>query len=1093
MNFNIKKTLLASTAIIAVASFAPASAQAATLTLTGASTWGTTAPVNAPTAGDDVVMTTFSLLIDNTLNTAAGAITATTGDLTISDSAGANISQTIGSFVSTGAGDFIILGNDANTANITAAVTGDLTTGGALSVTQTETSTADDMLLTVGDDLTVTGATTLTAGAFAGATSAITVTDDAAFTAAVTVTGGAGAGSLATLTIGGDATFTGGLNLATNDKSILVLNGTSAQAVSGVISGAGDINITGTGAVTFSGDSTFSGELVVNNDTNDQTVTFTGDFAGAIALGDNVTADAITANFSGTTQAISGGITGGAAETVDVNFSGGSTITLSGAASSGIDTLDITGSTTVTTNQNLAAAAITVASGSTLATTANTITGAVANAGTLVFGGGSVTGAITGAGLLDVNAGGTFTGALTQGTADIAGVTLTQGAASGYTIGSTNFSGAGTLALLNGSQTVTGNFTNTTDGQGTITIADGAGTTTIVGDLGASTSHSLAALTLGGGNTQTVTTTGSLFVDVISVDDADILQFLGTGAQTVSGVIRGVGANDGVITVGNGTTATPTVTFSGLLGGGGNDPGALTVNTGATAIFAAGGVHEIDGAITNTGTVQVNRGDTLSTAGASVDASVGTLNIGVGKAAGTQNFGIVIEGGDDVNLANDTVHFVVSSLQPLTTGASVLGNVFQGNAQNTIAGSTVTDNSYIYSFALVDDVNNIDVTVAQENTIASGTESSAHANAGNVLLTDLATSTDADINAAQGAMVAASTAEALDEVLESVVPTIDGGAVLSGFTASVQSLDANSNRLAAVRDGNETGMVAGEIGQGVEAWIQGFGQLADHDKRDGIDGYESDTLGVAVGVDTANIVDGGRIGLALSYANSDVESKNANSTDTDVSSYQVSLYGDTDLGAETYLEGMLGFAWNDIDQTRHNVGFAGNTADADFDSNQVIAYAEAGRDYAIGGKATFTPSILAHYQHISVDDYTETGAGGLNLSVDNDNLDIFELGLGAEVSWDLEGANGADVRPAINAGYRHDLVGDEVQSTSSFAGAPAVSFATDGVEPAQGTFNVGASISYAMENNWEFTADYDLDIKSDYDAHAAYLRAGYKF
>jgi outer membrane autotransporter protein len=1095
MKFDVKKLLLAGTAIVAVSAFGGA-ANAATLTLTGASTWGTTAPVNAPTAGDDVVMTTFNLLINNTLNTAAGAITATTGDLTITDSAAANIAQTIGSFVSSSTGDFTILGNDANTANIAATITGDLTTGGALSVTQVETSSADTMALSVGDDLTVTGITTLTAGAFAGATSAITVTDDAAFTGAVTVTGGAGVGSTATLNIGGDATFTAGLNLVTDDKSIFTVSGTTANTITGVISGAGDINVTNTNAtgVTFVGDSTFTGELVVNNNGNNQAVTFTGDFAGNIGLGNNVGADTVTANFNGTTLAISGGITGGAAETVNVNFLGGSTITLSGAASSGIDTAAISGSTTVTTNQNFGATNITVASGSTLATTANTITGAVANSGTLVFGGGNITGAITGTGALDVNAGGTFTGAVTQGSADIAAFTLTQGSASGWDVDTTNFSGAGTLALLGGAQTITSNFTNTTDGQGTITITDVTGTTTVVGDLGASTSHSLAALTLANGaNAINFATSGDLFVDAVSVGTSDTLTFTGS-SQTVSGTVNGTGgANRGTLVLGNGTTQTPTVTFDGIIGAV-NTLAGLTVNDNSTAIFNQNATFA--GALSaDVGTIEVENGKTL-TAATQTDADVTTWNINVNKVGGgAQTNGTVIFTGDGVNLAVDTVNFQVQAgSAPLTTGASVLSNVFQGNAVSIVAGATVTDNSFFYDFALVGAVdNNVDVTISAATTVADAVTTGNNETVANVLLTELAASTDADINFVQGNLAAAETQEEFNEILESVLPTVDGGAMVAVLDVANTSLNLTGERLAALRTGDTpTGMAAGDMADGVRWWVQGFGATSTQDQRDGIDGYDSDTWGAAVGVDTENINDRATVGVAFSYGSTDVSSDNANHTDTEVSSYQLALYGDYDLDDATYVSGMTSYGWNDVDQTRHDVGGAGGAdANSDYDADQFTVRAEVGRDLAYGS-AILTPNAMAHWTHYSPDGYTETGAGGLNQTVDSDSLNIFELGVGADAGWDFQNADGSHTKPSLHLGYRYDLIGDEVEATTTFAGGGAA-FGTQGPDPARSTFVAGAAVDFYSTANWELSVNYDYTFKEDFDAHSGFLRAGYNF
>ncbi len=1080
----LKKALLAGTAIVAVGALTITPARADQDTLAGSVEWGNAGTAASTlddgtdaAAGDDVNLVTFALTVTDdsvnsdgtaSLNFVLGDVTGTTGDLAIVDAAlgDGTLVVTVDSFLTSSTGDFTVNAIDAETGTIAVTVTTDLNTGGVLSVINTETSSADTVLLTVSDDLTVTGATTLTAGAFAGATSGITVTDDVALTAAATVTGGAGAGSLATFTIGGDATFTGGLNLVTNDKSILVLNGTAAQAVSGVISGAGDITVSNTSSVTFTGDSTFTGELTVNNDTNDQTVTFNGDFAGGIFLGDNVTADIITANFNGTTQAIALGIVGGAAETVNVNFLGGSTITLSGAASSGIDTTAITGSTTVTTNQDYASTNITVASGSTLATTANTITGAIANAGTLVFGGGSVTGAITGAGLLDVNAGGTFTGALTQGTADIAAFTLTQGAASGYTVGTTNFSGAGTLALLGGAQTITGNFTNTTDGQGTITITDVAATTAIVGDLGASTAHSLLALTIAGGGANVTTTTGNLFVDGITQNAADTLSFVGTSPQTVSGTITG-----GILNVASGAD----VTFDGVIGG------ASETVTG-TATFNAN--NTLTGTHTNTGTTNVGVGAVLSAATLTDAGSYVLKANDANLTLATADFGSLTDTG------GGAATLTAANLSIDVTGQLAAGTVLLLTHINTGA-ATLADNSFQYSFVTADAGADTNVVVTRAS-LESLAEGSATSGIG-AQLDDLTASADVEIAAYIDNLAAAPDAEAFNDLLEAGTSSVDGGSLVGAQAFGGQTAELNSTRLAALRTGSETGMAAGEVAHGTSVWAQGFGTTGNQDERDGVSGFDVDSLGVAVGIDTTNLNDAAVIGLALAYAATDVESDNLTRTETDIDSYQIALYGDYDIDSRTYVSGQLSFIWGDNDSTRHDVGGISDLdAQGDYDSQQYGARAELGRDFLVGGSTTLTPKGLVNYAHYSTDSYTETGAGGLNLNVDNDDVNIFEVGVGVDASWDVKHNDGSWCEPVLSAGIRHDFIGDEVQATNSFTGG-GTTFSAEGADPADTTINLGAALTYHAVTNWDLKVGYDFEAKQDYTSHSAVARASYKF
>lgn len=1081
---NLKRALLASTAIVAVASFAGPAFAAGEFAVDENNSNDGVYETDVDTALDLTTYTGHDIRFDGD----AAAITADNGEV-IGDgdddqdalvaAAGAN-------------GDTLTISNGTANTNATVTVNGDIDNGAAAGFNLTLAAIADAGGASETLTLDVNGVTDLGTG-----TLTIVSNDDGATvnTATYRASGNITAGAIvldADLNSGG----------AVSDAS-LTLDGTSIQTITGTINGgaAGDgrINITGAGAIFNSaiGGTADIGDILISNNTAGSTVTFKAavgvDAASGIVIGDGGgTADAYTVVFDGSTAGftVDGTVIGAATDTATVRVIGGNTIVQSDAwGGTLIESLVISGTgTTLDSNAAITVTNATVGSGATLDVGAGLFTGAIANSGTLTLSGtGGVTGNITGTGNTNVNANASITGNITQSTItvdDAADLTIV-GAASRVVNANIVLDDAasnGTDAELifdNGANTTTvnGNITVDIDGEGVITFADDAGAVLVLnGDVGTS-DVAVGTLAVAGAGAQTLRTTGNLYVDTLTINDADTLDFRGDGvSQVVSGAITG-----GIVTVGTGTTAT-NVTFNSTL------TSMVTGNIAAGAMATYGGNATFASTYTNDGTTQVNRGVTLATDSV-VDATAGQFNIQVGRAAGTQNFGIITEANDDVDLTGDTVHFVVSTLQPLVAGN--LNNVFTGNAASDVDGAIVTDNSFLYGFTLVEEGNNVDVTLAQENTIEDAV-GDAYSDVGNVLLSDLATSTDADINAAQAALLSASTAEEVQDVLETVSPPADGGAILAGFDVSVQALDVTDTRLASLRTGNETGMVAGEMGQGVTAWIQGFGQLASQDERSGVDGYEADTLGIAVGVDTQNIHDNATVGVALSYAVTDVESDSASSTETDVDSYQISLYGDYDLDQYTYLEGMLGYAHNNIEQDRNNVGFTGATASADYDSDQFIAYAEAGRDFAVAERTVLTPSILAHYQHIAVDDYSETGAGGLSLDVDNEDLNILQVGVGAELGWDLDAGNGGVIRPALNAGYRYDLINDEVQATSTFtAGGP--SFETNGLEPSRHTFNVGASVTFANTNNWEFTADYDFEYKPDYDAHSGYVRAGYKF
>ena len=360
----------------------------------------------------------------------------------------------------------------------------------------------------------------------------------------------------------------------------------------------------------------------------------------------------------------------------------------------------------------------------------------------------------------------------------------------------------------------------------------------------------------------------------------------------------------------------------------------------------------------------------------------------------------------------------------------------------------------------------------------------------------IGTSANTQLALVQQNLAAASTQDAVNEVLESTLPTVDNGVAVAIVGASNTSVNMIGTRLAEVRDDKVgSGMFAGNGMYGTQMWGQFFGSSADQDDREGIAGYDATTYGLAVGIDTADRLDGVTFGIAGSYASTDIDSDNANKTETEVDSWQVTAYGDYDLSKTAFLNAMVGYAYNDIESKRSNVGgVSGLTATGDNDGNQYIARVEVGNDYYMNemNGMILTPTALVNYIHVTQDDYTETGAGGANLEVDPDDINILELGLGVEASWKKEMSNGGLFEPAVHIGYRYDVIGDEAGATSSFTGGGAA-FNTDGFDPAESTFNAGFGATMYNTNNWEFTGGYDFEYKSDYTAHSGLVKAKYKF
>lgn len=603
------------------------------------------------------------------------------------------------------------------------------------------------------------------------------------------------------------------------------------------------------------------------------------------------------------------------------------------------------------------------------------------------------------------------------------------------------------------------------------------------------------------------------------------------GTLTVSAAITGVDdANDQGVNVGANTL---------VLESGASIDGAIHGAAGGSLVFNSsgnGGTFSLGGIVEDV-QLYLNSGGTLNTNGFDMGGNValalafvsGTLNatdsittdgnfvtggsttigyddiitvnngdIGGGgtytfmyyNSAGTEMIGGVTATAGSIDFSSASLVFSVApGSGVVTTGTNVI--VFASAGGAATAGASVSDTSYLYDFAVNDTGSNLGLDITQAVSLSEATSTGNNQTVATVLLTDpdLVTSTDSNLQALQAAVSGATTQEEFNDALEQAQPTIDGSSVTTALAISNSSFNLVSDRLAALRTGDSvTGMTTGNLSQGVRAWTQGFGVTGQQDRRDGIDGYDFDTYGVAFGADTENLLSDGVIGLAFSYANTDADSDNASLTSTDTDSYQFTIYGDHNFEKNIYLNGMAAYAHNSVDTSRL---VAGSTATGDFDADQFTVRAEVGRDYNYDA-LTLSPHVLGHWTHYDPDSYTESGAGGAGLIVNSDSVNIAELGLGVNASWLYRNANGSYFSPEVSLDYRYDFAGDEVEMTSRFV-AGGAAFKTTGFDAQQSSVDAGLGFTYYSTDNWELTAEYNYEWKEDFDAHAGMARAAYRF
>ncbi len=189
---------------------------------------------------------------------------------------------------------------------------------------------------------------------------------------------------------------------------------------------------------------------------------------------------------------------------------------------------------------------------------------------------------------------------------------------------------------------------------------------------------------------------------------------------------------------------------------------------------------------------------------------------------------------------------------------------------------------------------------------------------------------------------------------------------------------------------------------------------------------------------------------------------------------------------------MASYAQNSNDTTRHDVGgVPGLTAKGDFTSREIGLKGKLGQRVAYGDYI-LSPAFSLNWLHYMADDYTETGAGGANLSVSTKSMDSLEIGYDLKVSREMKRDDGAILIPQVHAGYYYDVIGDSLQKTSAFAGGGAA-FTTESPDPARHRVNVGAGLTWRGTGKWDYALTYDLDARQNFVGNTAMVKAAFRF
>lgn len=1034
----------------------------ASLHLNGSSAQAITTSIEADSNGDGILLVTNSGGV--TFNLDVGNPSENIGRIEIGDGSAAGGLATFSSILNA-----FILDMDATGGAVTSTFSGATTIANDVTFTAGNDA-GENVIATFSDGFTVTGDNILLNDD--GGT--VTLNFDGNTTYAAKIDGSsAGEGNIVVRNATG-ATFSDTIGTDSNTiNTITIGNATSSTSgvaiFSGAVATAGAITIgvdgesvgATTNSATFEAATTASsivlGEAAGGTDTTDSnTITFGGTGASYSVTGAISDADAADTNLLKVSSTAANTIT--FINNVDIGTTAGTDVITLGSTNGA--------NTTVEFREDVTAGTINLGDGA--GTDTITARFAVATTSTIA---GAINGTAGDTSALLISD--TDTGV--DDTVTFSGILGGETTLTSITIGDSNSTdgGRGVFNSAVTATTITIDASDTGDNSASQADFNGAVTgTTIALDAGDAAAEDASA-TFAGDVTANITMEDGTNGAITTVT------FDGSSTQTVTGAIGSdTTAGEGTVNVNNDVIFTSTVGDTRLL--------ALTVSDNKTMTVGTSGSTTAVGAstITLNGTLKPLGGIVLEDGSSLVLAANSAINITNASAFGS-NAVIDADGANvDVTVNSGTVNVTVPA--GLRDASIVLIDA-DGTGTYTENGSfNVTNTSSVTDYTITTDSDVVTLTVGPKPATDVATNLGVAKDTAGALTAALtATSGDATVAALYNAAIDAGGSEAINVAKKSEPsPAALGSSSAVLANAGSASLNTASIHLASLRS-NYTGMSTGDSPLEKSFWTRAFGNNSAQETKDLIDGYDSTTFGAAFGVDLYRS-DEKTIGVSFSYANTNIDGEGVSNSDTDVKSYQATVYGDYKTD-KWYVDGYLGYALNSVKTNRSTIN---STAFGEYDGDQYLARIGAGMPFKIGDSLYAKPKVGFTYVHISNDAYTETGAGVSNLTVTPDNIDIAEADLSIKLGTIIDMAKGK-LSPNLKLGVKHDFIGDQASASSRYVSGGS-QFTTSSASVEKTGILTGLGLEYKYDDI-SITASYDAEIKDDYSSHSGSIQAKFRF
>lgn len=256
------------------------------------------------------------------------------------------------------------------------------------------------------------------------------------------------------------------------------------------------------------------------------------------------------------------------------------------------------------------------------------------------------------------------------------------------------------------------------------------------------------------------------------------------------------------------------------------------------------------------------------------------------------------------------------------------------------------------------------------------------------------------------------------------------------------------------------------------SFISGTALQGDTETRGGQAGYSSDVETATVGLDYQLNSDL-TIGAYLTYANSD-QDLTQGLGGMNARNIGAGLYAQWQAANGCYLNATAGAGWTDF-KNRRVISLFNRVAIGKPEGHDYFLSLSGGRDYTHGAWS-FGPVASLTHSGSTVNGYTETGAGFLNLNVEESTRYSTRSSLGAKVARQFQ-VGSSYLVPQIMVAWQHEFQETSQTLSGSFSQTPApASFSVSSQNTAPDTMVTGIGAECLLSAGTSLYAQYYAEL-----------------